>query len=376
MSHAGEACLGCLRRGALIGRLAPGIAGLLRRRSARHAGLLALDDADLVAAVAGGRESATMTWLERFDEREARAAIAARGLTCMCRHSGSYPSQLLDLPDPPAALYVAGDPELIAALGREPGVTIVGGRSATEYALEVAEALGRRLAVAGVTVVSGLALGVDARAHRGSRGGGGPAVAVLASGPDIPNPAANRTLYGWVRAHGAVVSELPPGTPPMRWGFPARNRIMAALGRLTVVVEAREGSGSLITAAFASDLGREVGAVPGRVTTGHAAGSNRLLHEGARVVRCAEDVVDELYGVGVGRRLLSADAGAAAALVRDLDRDVRRVLEAVEGGLGVEAIGPAVGLAPAGVRAALGRLELLGLIRRGGLGAYERSAER
>ena len=303
------------------------------------------------------------------------------GLEAVRRRDDAYPASLNDLSDPPAILYVAGGgPDRLAALAAGPVATVVGGRRASPYAIEVAEALGRDLAAAGVAVVSGLALGVDAAAHRGATGAGGPAIAVLGSGADVPYPRANAALYRRVLDAGVVLSETPPGTRPAPWTFPARNRIMAAFGRFVVVVEAAEPSGSLITARLAMDLGRDVGAVPGRVTSAAAAGSNGLLLDGASVVRSAEDVLDALFGVGLdadgrprsgGTRQRAREEGSPAA---GLDPPVRRVLEAVEDGRRIEAIGPELGLPPGEVRAALGRLELLGLVRRDGLGLYERVA--
>jgi DNA processing protein len=409
------ACAACLRRGALVGRLAPGIAGLLAKRGRRPAGLFELSDEDLVRAVRGPSAAAALARFEReFDPKRARERLTNAGLECVCRHSDAYPPALLRLPDAPAALYLAGRPERLDQLLAEPAVTIVGARNATAYALEVAQTLGRGLCAAGVTVVSGLALGVDAAAHRGALRGGDAAIAVLACGADVAYPPSHRDLYERIRSRGVVVSELPPGRPPMRWSFPARNRLMAALGKLTVVVEAAERSGSLITATFAEQVGRDVGAVPGQVTAKRSAGSNRLLRDGAHVIRGPEDVLDELFGVGEdaavepsgdggspvdateppqnGAKPLraNADGGAgqvhrrrellAAALeapseASDLEPRARRVLEAVEAGHGVEAIGAAAGLSAAEVRAALGRLELVGLVARDGLGAYQRTAQ-
>ena len=379
--EAEDACAACLRRGELVGRLAPRIADLLKEPSRRPLGLLELSDGELIAALAGKDAGRLHRWLDAFQPEPARRTIADAGLDCVCRHSERYPSALLQLPDPPAVLYVAGGRERLAALTHEPAATIVGSRTATPYALEVAMAMGRGLAAAGVTVISGLALGVDGAAHRGAMRGGDAVVAVLASGADEPYPRSHRDLYGRVRSRGAVVSELPPGVAPMRWSFPARNRIMAALGQVTVVVEAGEPSGSLITAAFAESLGRTVCAVPGRVTSRQAAGSNRLLRDGASVVRGVEDLLDELFGVGGGlvaggaeaarrRHLAAAEARAPA----DLDTPARQVLEAVEVGHRLDAIGRQAGLPAGEVRAALGRLELMGLVSRDGLGLYERTA--
>ena len=160
---------------------------------------------------------------------------------------------------------------------------------------------GRGLGAAGVPVISGLALGIDGTAHRGCLDGGGVPVAVVASGPDVVYPRRHRSLHERVRAAGLVLSELPPGTEPYRWSFPARNRIMAGLARMTLVVEAADPSGSLITAEFAKDLGRCVAAVPGRITSSVARGTNNLLKDGATPISGTEDVLDELFGVGVRR---------------------------------------------------------------------------
>ena len=148
------------------------------------------------------------------------------------------------------------------------------------------------------TVLSGMAFGIDACAHRGALESGR-SVAVLGCGPDVAYPAAHRSLWRRIQENGLVLSELPPGTGAWRWSFPARSRIMAALAGLTVVVEAAEGSGSLGTAEIAADLGREVGAVPGPVSSRVSAGPNCLLSDGANVVRGAEDVLDVLLGPGV-----------------------------------------------------------------------------
>lgn len=377
------ACDACLRRGALVGRVAPGIARLLSRGRRRPTGLFELSDEDLARAVGGADADRAMARFEReFDPSRARAELAQAGIDCVCRHSEKYPSGLRQLADAPAALYVAGGLRRLGELLGEPAVTVVGSREATPYAIEVAETLGRGLSAAGITVVSGLALGVDAAAHRGVMSRGECAIAVLACGVDVAYPPSHRRLYERIRSGGAVISELPPGTPPMRWSFPARNRLMAALGELTVVVEAKDGSGSLITATFAEQLGRDVGAVPGRVTGARASGSNRLLRDGARVIRGPQDVLDELFGArpaaGSGdlgrRRERTALATRPSGRAGELEPRARRVLEAVDAGHGIDAISQAAGLTAGEVRAALGRLELVGLVARDGLGTYERTA--
>ena len=359
-----------------MSHLAPGIAGLLDRRDRRTPGLLALADHDLIAAVGGSRADEAHRFLAEFDHRAARSAIDRAGVGAVCRHAADYPPGLLDLTDPPCVLYFVGAADRLGALKDGPVAAIVGTRRASAYALEVSRALGRGLSAAGVTVVSGLALGIDAAAHRGALDGGGHPIAVLAGGPDIPYPRANRQLYRQVRDRGAVVSEIVPGQRAYRWSFPARNRIMAGLADLTIVVEAAERSGSLITAAFAQDLNRDVGAVPGRVTARIAAGSNKLLRDGASVIRGPEDALDELYGVGGWTAIAEAGGDVSRPEPPAVEPSLRRVLDAVEAGAGVESIGRAAGASPGEVRAALGRLELLGLVARTGFGSYERVAAR
>jgi DNA processing protein len=228
----------------------------------------------------------------------------------------------------------------------------------------------RGLAAAGVTVVSGMALGVDSAAHAGALEAGGRTVAVLAGGADVPYPASKRALHARIAELGCVVSELPPGLGPHRWAFPARNRLIAALAHMTVVVEAAERSGSLITAEFAADLGREVGAVPGPVTTWRSAGANALLRDGATLVRDARDVLDAVLGVEDGR----AATGSHTAARPPLEPRLHRLLDAVETGrdtVGALARHPAE---VAEVVAGLTELELLGALRRVAGGRYVRRA--
>jgi DNA processing protein len=192
---------------------------------------------------------------------------------------------------------------------------------------------------------------------------------VVASGPDVVHPRRHRSLHARVRDAGIVVSELPPGTEPYRWSFPARNRIMAGLARMTLVVEAADPSGSLITAEFAKDLGRCVAAVPGRVTSSLARGTNSLLKDGATPISGTEDILDELFGVGVRSSAEPSDS-------RRVPQDplLRAVLEAADGGDSVEAVAIETGRSIAETRAALGRLETDGFLVRGDLGGWERAA--
>jgi DNA processing protein len=226
---------------------------------------------------------------ERLDEAESWA---------ICRHDDRYPPGLRDADDGPRALLGCGDFGLLESIEPQAAVTVVGSRRATSYGREVARDLARELSAAGLVVVSGLAFGIDACAHRGALDAGGGTIAVLGCGPDTPYPAAHRGLWRAIVESGAVISELPPGSTPWRWSFPARNRVMAALAGMTVVVEAATRSGSLITADLAAELGRDLGAVPGPVTSRPSAGPNDLLAGGACVVRGAQDVLDAMLGAG------------------------------------------------------------------------------
>ena len=192
---------------------------------------------------------------------------------------------------------------------RDPSVAIVGARACSSYGRSVARSLGRELAAAGLVVVSGMARGIDGEAHRGALDAGGVTVAVLGCGIDRDYPAAHRELARRIVEQGLIVSEYEPGVEPAPWRFPARNRIIAGLCAATVVVEARERSGALITADFALEDGREVMVVPGEITSAVSAGSNALLRLGATPVTAAADVL-EVYGIEPRRR---ARGGARAA---------------------------------------------------------------
>ncbi len=369
------ACDSCLRRGYLVGHLAGHIAGLLDRPHGRVTGLLALPDEKLVEAVAGEHTDDARAFLEDFDAAQARTSVERSGVVAVCRHDPGYPAQLENLADAPRVLFVKGQGDLASMSGPDPGVAVVGARRASAYGLEVARELGRGLGVAGVTVVSGLALGIDAQAHRGCLEGAGTPVAVLACGPDIPYPRTNRRLYERICERGLVITELPPGQRAFRWSFPARNRIMAGLARMTVVVEAAEPSGSLITSDFATQLGRPVGAVPGQVTSSRAAGSNALLKDGATFITSAEEVLDELFG-SHRPRSRSGPGQEQVGSLPAADPVQALLLEAVEAGLGVDGACAHSGLPIHEVRAGLSRLEASGHVNRDALGIYRRAAAR
>jgi DNA processing protein len=364
-----RACVDCLRRAWLIGSLAGHIEKAVDRSTpgSRAHELLALSNEELAEAMA---RSAAQQFLERARARDHERLLAAisgaRAWAC-CSHDGLYPEALRELGDAPAALFGRGNPRLLAGLSADATVTIVGSRRPSSYGRELATTLGREVAAAGLTVVSGMALGIDSCAHAGALEAEGVTIAVLGTGVDVPYPARSARLYEEIVDRGLVLGELPPGTTARRWTFPARNRIMAALGRMTVVVEARDRSGSLITAEMAQDLNREVGAVPGRVGSSPAAGTNDLLRDGASVIRGADDVLDSMLGVG-GRPAGRQSRGPV------LEPDVAAVLDYLErGASSADALARASGMDPGALAAALVRLELSGYLRSDSGGRYERT---
>jgi DNA processing protein len=361
-----SACDDCLRRTELVALLASRVERA--RRDHRHIReLLVLSDDRLLAALAGDRRGELERVHDRFDPYTARARLVAAGVDAICRHDAEYPPRLLQAPDAPAVLHVAGDRARLAALAGHdvPAVAVVGARRAGYDGLEVARGLGRGLAAAGVTVVSGMALGVDSAAHTGALEVGGPTLSVLASGADVPYPPSKRSLHLELVRTQAVVSEMPPGFTPFKWCFPARNRTIAGLASLTIVVEAAERSGSLITAELAQELGRAVGAVPGSVLAPRTAGSNALLRDGALVIRHAQDALDEVLGIGVATALANRDPWALSAPLRAL-------LERVEDGRDTVSALAATPAEAQRVLAGLAELELLGFLRRGPGGRYGR----
>jgi DNA processing protein len=364
-----RACGNCLRRAWLVASLAGHVENAVSDTPGNRAReVLALPDEELARAMAGARAESFVERASRRDPGRMLAAVAGSRAWAACRHDDAYPSALADLGDAPAVVFGRGDPALVAGVSRDEAVTIVGSRRPSGYGLDVARALGRDVASAGLAVISGMAMGIDSRAHRGALDAGGLTVAVLGTGVDVPYPPRSTRLYEEIVERGAVISELPPGTQARRWMFPARNRIMAALGAMTVVVEARERSGSLITAGMAADLSREVGAVPGRVGSSPAAGTNALLRDGAQVVRGAQDVLDALLGPGSERT--SRDPRGPS-----LEPELARVLDLIERGAGTpDALARAAGMDPAPLATALVRLELSGYVRSDSAGRYERAS--
>ncbi len=263
------------------------------------------------------------------------------------------PPLLRAIHDPPAQLYLRGNGE--AALLAQPAVAIVGARACSPYGVQVARMLGRELAAAGVVVVSGLARGIDGEAHRGALETDGHTVAVLGCGIDRDYPAGHATLAQSIAERSLIVSEYEPGVEPAPWRFPARNRIIAGLCAATIVVEARERSGALITADFALEEGREVFAVPGEITSALSAGTNALLRLGATPLTAAADVLESLGIEALPDRAIT-DNPILDLLPATADELVRKT-----------------GLAVGEVIAALAELDVAGLAAEGE-GIYRRLA--
>lgn len=353
-----SACLDCLRRPWLLSVLS----GHLDRAGSRLPELLQLDDDELLPAVGGKQRQRLERRVAGFDASTARARVRQAGLEAICLCDRDYPERLRQLPSPPAVLHVRGDLEALLALTAGEPVAVVGTRRPSAYGLEVAGALGRGLAAAGLTVVSGMAQGIDSAAHRGALDVDGFTVAVLAGGPERAYPASAGGLHRRIAQEGAVISELPPGTEVRRWMFPARNRLVAALSAMTVVVEAGERSGALLTASWASSLHRPLGAVPGRISSPQAAGANRLIAGGARLITGAQDALDEIYGQGVRQ---AAPDGRG-----DLDPELRWWLGEIAGGTDTPGALARAGLSPEKGLQVLSALEVAGYIRRGAGGRF------
>ncbi len=359
------ACVDCLRRSWLLAALGPYIEKIATGEvGSRSPELLRLSNEDLVEVASPKVAAQMLARMEALSEERLIEELLAAECWACCRHGALYPASLRDAGDAPWALIGRGHPRLLEGLEPFGTVTIVGARRATSYGREIARELGQELARAGIVVVSGLAFGIDACAHRGAIDAGR-TIAVLGCGPDVAYPASHRSLWRQICERGLVISEFPPGATPWRWTFPARNRIMAALAGMTVVVEAATRSGSLITTDLAADLGRDLGAVPGPVTSRASAGPNALLASGAHVVRDAQDVLDAL--LGPGRKLIEP---ARPVLAPDLEA----ALAAVEAGSSTcDAVATATGLSGPAAAAALSRLELLGYLTCSNLGTYVRT---
>jgi DNA processing protein len=296
------------------------------------------------------KEARFRRFRDSFDEPAYRERLAARGIRWLARSDRAFPAALRSIFDPPPGLFLRGVGP-VGLLDRA-AVSIVGARACSAYGSHVSRTFGRELAAAGLVVVSGMARGVDGEAHRGAlEAGGGATVAVLGCGVDRDYPAAHAELARRICERGLVVSEYGREIEPAPWRFPARNRIIAGLCSVTIVVEARERSGALITADFALEEGRDVLAVPGEITSALSGGTNALLRLGAIPLTCAGDVL-ELF-----------DLEPAESARAPVESDAQALLDRLrEGALTGDELVRVSGIEPASAAAALVELELAGRI--------------
>lgn len=296
--------------------------------------------------------------------RDARALAARHGISVIAWDDPVFPPALHAISDMPPVLWYRGSLDALDA----PAVAVVGSRAASAVALEMADRLGEDLAALGITVVSGLARGVDSAAHRGALRTGR-TIGVLGSGVDRVYPHEHRGLASEIARRGIVISEFAPGTPPLKFHFPLRNRVISGLSRAVVVIEASEKSGSLITAACALEQGRDVMAVPGNVLSGRNRGGHALIRDGAKIVEGADDIVEELGLVAAAPRPEEvAPSGSGSKSSPD------SLLKVMDAGQPYDLDGLAAISGVAGVRLLprLFDLELQGLVRRVAGGRFMR----
>ena len=335
-------------RAAIALSLAPGI-GRVRFRE-----LIDLHSDPGSALAEGAAQSRRTELLDHGDAlveqaRRCAARLAIYGVAGDGEGLVDYPAALRDLPDPPPVLFVRGHAEWLTSGAV---VSIVGTRRATAYGERVARDIAAQLAHAGALVLSGMARGIDGAAHRGALGATGRSGAVLGTGIDIAYPAAHRALHGELATNGVLVSEQPPGEHATGGSFPERNRIIAALSSVVIVIEAGHKSGALITAARALELGRVVAAVPGQIDSPQSAGSNELLRDGAQLIASAEDAL-ALAGLTLPPR-------APGPEVEGPDRAVWDALS--RGALDLDMLASSTALPAREVMAAVTRLELSGAV--------------
>lgn len=266
----------------------------------------------------------------KIDQTRLREWLAQPNHHLIARGSADFPVLLRDIPHAPAALYVTGDPALLWT----PQIAVVGARSASTSGLANARAFARAFALAGNTVTSGLAEGIDAAAHAAALDAGGKTIAVLGTGIDLVYPRRHAELAAHIAENGVLVSEFPPGVPGHPKHFPRRNRIISGLALGTLVVEASLKSGSLITARYAGEQGREVFAIPGSIHNPLARGCHKLIRDGAKLVEAAQEVLEELQGMGArlaeGLRERLADESENVIAPQEHDPDYARLLAALD----------------------------------------------
>lgn len=289
---------------------------------------------------------------------DAALARTTTSFDAWSKASANYPAELLDLPNPPDSLFTLGARSVLDG----PRVAIVGTRDCTGYGDRVARRIAGAIARAGGCVISGMARGIDAGAHRAALEANGKTVAVLGTGIDVPYPKGHGRLHAAIAEHGLVLSESPAGTAAFRGCFPRRNRIIAALAQLTIVVEAGHKSGALLTAKDALNLGRTVAAVPGPIDSPHSAGTNELLRDGAQVIASVDDAL-----------ALAGFPAAPPAPIPELREDERAVWEALgSGAASLEQLAYRANMTLRGCMTATSSLELRGLVGAGYSGEYHR----
>lgn len=327
---------------------------------------------------AAGADQGLIRKLQQPDHQRLEAAAAWLGAAAehhlISWSDPRYPVLLRQIPDPPVALFIHGNPACLA----DPQLAIVGSRNASPGGVDNARAFARHLAGCGLIITSGLALGIDAAAHAGALAGGVPTLAVLGTGPDVIYPQEHQQLAADIVSHGALCSEFLPGTPPRRHHFPRRNRIISGLALGTLVVEARLRSGALITAHCAAAQGREVFAIPGSIHNPLAKGCHRLIREGAKLVESGADILEELapllHAAGIGD---DASAEAVPPLPamdqQDRDEDYQRLIEALGWDpADIDTLALRSGLTPAELSSMLLILELDGSVHALAGGYYQR----
>lgn len=348
--------------------LTPGVGPVAARRLLQRFGLpgniFVADGADLRAVVGGALAQSLSQPLPAAMAQQIERTLgwcSQPGNTLLTLADAAYPPLLLEIADPPLLLYVKGRLELLT----RPALAVIGSRNGSAQGVANAEHFARAVSAAGVTIVSGLALGIDAAAHRGGLHGAGGTIAVIGTGADIVYPPRNRELAHTIAEQGCMVSEYALGLPAMAGNFPRRNRLISGLAQGVLVVEAAARSGSLITARLAAEQGRDVFAIPGSIHSALAKGCHALIKQGAKLVESADDVLHELQLAPVSRPALLPAVAAAPAphpLLSALGHDP----------LGADVVALRAGLDAAEVMAQLLSLELAGLVERLPGGLFQR----
>jgi DNA processing protein len=284
--------------------------------------------------------------------------LESKGITMVSIHDEDYPVLLKNIYDPPLTLYIRGK-----LVRDELMVAIVGSRKASPYGADISESLAYGLAKRNITVISGMARGIDSCSHRGALEAGGRTVAVLGCGVDVVYPPENRKLMKMIESSGAVISEYPPGTKPLPVNFIARNRIISGASAGTVIIEAGKRSGSLITAGYALEQGRDVFAVPGNIDSPGSKGTNRLIRDGAKIVTCVDDILEEI-GVSFPGKEYVGGKDARIKFNVSLDKDESAVVKMLERGVShIDRISRETGLAIKELEPLLLLLEMKGIVQ-------------